>query len=166
VRNLPPSVAALSDQDLRDLITLCQVEQRRRAIAGGDLEALAERSFELGFTRRGESKEPWLEGGLLICPGYRKGGGGRNYKCSFVSIDGTWVWLHEATAHDVVRSGRNHDVTTISIVAAWEGMEFDAVRISFKDGGRDFGGTKSYRVTDGKLDLVSTRQVRASDAIR
>jgi hypothetical protein len=161
---LSADILALNDRELGDLIALAQDEQRRRSIESGDTDALIEVGFAEGFSPRGESKDPWLVNGLLICPGYRKQSGGLSYRASFVSIDGVWVWQHDAAVADVVRSpsGRQHEVSTVTVIAASEGLEYDVVRIKSKSGGRDMSGTRSYRITGGKTEVISTRQARPS----
>jgi hypothetical protein len=165
---LPAELTVLNDRDLSDLIALAQDEQRRRAIEQGDLDALIELGFADGFSPRGESKDPWLVGGLLVCPGYRKQSGGLSYRASFVSVDGVWVWQCDAMLDDVVRSpsGRQHEVTTVTVIAVSEGLEYDVVRIKSKAGGRDMGGSKSYRISGGRPVVVSTRQPKALGGMR
>jgi hypothetical protein len=168
VKQLPDDIVVLTDSELADLIALAQDEQRRRAIANGDPDALCELGFEVGFDSKGVAKDPWLVGGLLICPGFRRQPGALAYRACFVSVGGTWVWQCDEMLADVVRSvtGRQHEVNTVTVIATCEGLEYDVVRIGSMAGGRDLGGTKSYKISGGKPVVISTRTPQVSSVPR
>jgi hypothetical protein len=69
---------------------------------------------------------------------------------------------------DVVRSvtGRQHEVNTVTVIATCEGLEYDVVRIRSKAAGRDLGGTKSYKISEGKPVVISTRTPQVSSVPR
>jgi hypothetical protein len=149
----------LSDAELSGAAETIAAEQRRRAIEGGDVEALAASAFEDGFDVRGAAKAPWLVGGLLVCPGIKRDTGRMSHRCVFVSLGGTWCWEHPDLVNDVVRhtAGRQVEQRSISVIAAYDGLEYDVVESKYQTGQHQVQKARSFAITNGAIVHVSTR---------
>jgi hypothetical protein len=155
---------ALTDLELAAVSTAVVQEQHRRALEAADIEAIVKQAFEDGFApSTGLPRDPWLHGGLLICPGSRIDKSATSHECGFVSIGERWVWESEDKVHDVVRNlpGPRPVMRSVSIVAPWEGMEVDLVISRMRTGVHTMKNARSFVVTNGKLELVATRAKKA-----
>lgn len=156
-----PALAAASDAQLADTAAAIVTEQHRRALAANDLDALVEEAFEIGFNGRGEPATPWLVGALLICTGSRRNKSATSHECTFVSVDGSWVWASEELIVDDMRDaavGAKQQKRSVSIVGAVEGMQLDLVSSASRSGGPcEMKTATSFLVERGQLVKVATR---------
>jgi hypothetical protein len=158
-------VAALSDDELTHLGAHVADEQRSRAANRGDIEAIIEQAFGVGFDSRGHAKTPWVDGSLLICPGSIVERSASSHDCTFVNIDDHWVWDYGDVVRDDVRKkperGREHQ-RSITVLPAIEGIEFDLVSSKMRTGAHQMAASRSFRIVNGALELVSARTIKAS----
>ena len=150
-----------SDYELATLIQNAQNEQKRRAIESGDLNAIIEDAFEMGFTYKGVALTPWLtKEGILVCPGSIIEKSASSHICSFVNLDDTWVWQSQDLLLDQVRKipvqSRTHQ-RSVSLIAAYEGIEFTVVICKARNYVHEMQSSVSYIVKDGKLDTTTSR---------
>lgn len=154
----------LGDVPLGNLVTLAIEEQRRRALEGGDTEALVEDGFERGFNSKGEARDPWLASGILVCPGSKVDRSALSHECTFVNVDDSWVWESPDRIHDDVRNlpGPRTVMRTVTLVLASEGMEVDMVSSKQRNGVHEMKSVRSFVVKGGKLELVNARAPKTS----
>ena len=157
-----PDLAALRVEELTDavldhLVEVLTDEQRRRAVAAGDLGAVADEAFEQLFDAKGAAMEPRVEGRLLLCPGSVVPKTKTVHLSRFVAVGETWVWDAMDLLHDEVRRGEGPAMRSVSIVPLVEGLEFHVVWSKGPAGGRRLERATSYRVRGGVPEPVSTR---------
>lgn len=155
------NVAQVSDGDLRRALVVLQAEERRRAVERCDPSALVEVGFTTGFATNGMPKDPWLVGGILVCPGAKLDRSAMNHRCGFVRIDSSWVWEHPDLLEDVVRHlpGAQARMQSVSLVPVGESCAIDLVEARTRNGVHELVGVRSFSVSDGALLLVSQRSV-------
>jgi len=156
-------IVAATDEQIHATMSALAGELHARALAGGDLEAIAEQAFVDGFTAKGVPLMPWLAGGLLICPGYKKSRSATSHDCSFVSLDGTWVWDAPNKLVDIIRDvpGAKAHTCSVTVVVPTEGMRVDAVTSKSRGGGPcQMASAHSFQVRGAELVEVSTRTMR------
>lgn len=155
---LDPS--ALSDDDLTQMIAVLTEEQASRALERCDPEALTEAGFVDGFDAKGAARMPWLAGGILVCPGSVVERSATSHDCTFVTANDHWVFEHPDRIHDEVRKvphrGRENQ-RSITLLAAPEGLTFDVVSSRMRTGAHHMREARRFRVTNGELELVTTR---------
>ena len=171
---LPPALAGAADDHLLSVeellaatdaqiaVTIAALveEQKRRALEGGDLDALANEAFEgPGFDRRGLANLPYLRDGLLICPGVKSEKSASSHDCTFVSVDDNWVWDHPDTAYTTMRQLPGQKVVrqTVAIIPAYEGMEIDVVHSTARSGPCQMKSARIFTVTGGILVETGAR---------
>jgi len=153
------TLAAASEVELANTIAAILAEQHQRALSGGDLDALVEQAFVDGFTRTGQATPPWLSGGWLICPGYRRDRSATSHECCFVSVDGRWVW-ELSPAADVVRQvpGPKSHTQTVTVVFVEEGAKIDMVSSASRSGSScQMRSARSFQIRAGELVEVAIR---------
>ena len=156
---------AASDDRLSAAIAALVEEQRGRARDRGDLGALLEAAFDRGFDAQGHAKEPWIEHGLLFCPGSLVERSATSHDCVFAHIDEDWVWESPELVQDAVRQHRGrgaHHQHSISVVGVIEGLELDHIGAKKRSGAHQMTSVRSYRIRAGALELVSTRTPRVT----
>ncbi len=136
-----------------------------RARQRGDLNALIELGFERGFSARGVAR-PWIESGVLICPGLLIEKSGQSHDCTFVSVGGEWVWRSDDVVGDEMRRSVTNGKTqqlSVSLVALVEGMELNVVSSQKRQGTHKMAKVESYVVRDGALVPVASRTVSTGE---
>ena len=156
-----------TDSDLSALIQAAQEEQKRRAVEGGDLEAIIEDAFTKGFNSKGVASAPWLtDDGILVCPGSIIERSAQAHTCSFVNFDDTLVWQSSDLLLDEVRripvQARTHQ-KSVSLIAAYEGLEFTVVVCKARNSVHQMQSSTSYVVTNGSLEVTSSRTPKLSN---
>jgi hypothetical protein len=149
----------LDDDALTQLAALIRDEQQRRALERSDIDAVVAHAFGEGFRADGMPRDPWITGGLLVCPGTRADRSATSHECSFVTIGERWVWECEEKIHDEVRHlpGPRTTMRSITVCAVWEGMELDAIQSRMRSGVHQARQVRSFVVRNGALELVSAR---------
>lgn len=155
----PLSVATMSDLAIHSAIVELRAEQQRRAIELCDPDALVELGFQDGFKVDGLPRDPWLQGGVLICPGARIDKSVSSHDCGFARIDDAWVWESESKIVDVVRNvaQRRVQMRSVTLIATHEGMSVDMIYAAAKSGAHRMKSARAFLITDGQLQLHSTR---------
>jgi hypothetical protein len=154
------ALAAATDIQLWETTAAIISEQRRRALADDDLATLVEEAFENGFNGRGEPHPPWLVGPLLVCPGSKRNRSATSHDCTFVSVDGTWVWDSEEKIIDEMRDfpGPKTQKRTVTVIGAVEGLKLDLVASSSRSGAPcEMKTATSFEIQRGQLIKVATR---------
>lgn len=160
----PSTLERIEDDELGALLGLLLEEQKRRAVEAGDVNALIEEGFAKGFTAKGEAREPWMQAGLLVCPGGRLDKSGTSHTCGFVHIGEDWVWETPDKVYDEVRTipGPRPQMRSVTVVGAYEGMEVDFITSRTRGGAHERIAAKSFVVKAGTLEAVSVRTSKAS----
>jgi hypothetical protein len=155
----PALLSVLSDAELSGLAETVAALQRERAVAQGDEAALIEEGFANGFDSKGQARDPWMRNGVLICPGVKRDSGALSHRCSFVSVEGSWVWECADVLADDVRHvvARHTEQRSVTLVAAHDGLEFDVVASKARGGAHERTGVRSFVVRGGSPVLVNTR---------
>ena len=158
------TLSACSDEELAELAADVADEQRRRALAAGDLDTVVEQGFAEGFDAKGAASDPWVVGHLLVCPGSKVDRSSASHECRFVHLGGSWIWESAEKVVDEVRRlpGPRPSVRTVTVVVATEGLELDVVASRLRSGVHQMTSVRSYVVRRGELELVSTRAREAS----
>lgn len=134
--------------------------QHRRAIEDGDVDSMLEQAFVDGFSGRGDAYPPWVENGLLFCPGMRRDKSATSHECTFVSVDDSWVWEAPGTIKDVMRQvpGPKTVKQSITILLVTEGAKVDMVESDSRSGGPcQMKRARSFQIRAGQLVEVNTR---------
>jgi hypothetical protein len=158
------SVSSWTDLELAAVAAAVMDEQHQRALEAADIDAIVKQAFIEGFTSTGMPRDPWLQGGLLVCAGTKIEKSATSHECGFVAIGERWVWESEAKLLDVVKHlpGPKPIMRSVSVCAPWEGMELDLVVSRMRTGVHQMKQVRSFLVKEGKLDHVETR-VRNAD---
>lgn len=159
----PAVLTAARAVDLAETIAVLIEEQRSRAIADADPEAIAAEAFEEAFDHSGKPRAPYLSHGLLVCPGGKNIKSKTSHDCTFVAVGDTWVWDSADVLYDDLRQQPGSRwMQAITILAPYEGLEFDQVDSRSRSGGKcQMINARSYTIRNGAI--VAT-QVRARSA--
>jgi hypothetical protein len=153
-------LAAASDAELAHTVAAILYEQHQRAITAGDIDAVLEQAFIDGFDRKGDAIAPWVDGGLLFCPGMRRDKSATSHECTFVSVDDRWVWDHGNVLRDDMRHvpGPKTFKQSITIVPALEGSKIDMVNSTSRSGSDcQMRKARSFQLQGGILVEVAAR---------
>ena len=167
VVNTDDAVALLSEADegeLRAALVVLEEALRERAKSRGDLDTLIEVGFNDGFSSSGHAKDPWIESGVVLCPGSGVEKSALSHDCTYVSVEGSWVWESEETLlHEVrhIPAGPRRHQRTVSLLDAREGLCFDVVHCQMRHSVHQLRAASSYVINNGAVELVSTRAVKA-----
>lgn len=155
--------AKLSDDVLIELGAAVHDEQRRRAQAAGDHDAVIEAAFEQGFARDGLGVLPWLDKPFVICPGGMVAKNRANHRCQFVSVDDCWIWECPDLIREDKRSmpGDEEGFRAIALLPIVNGMKLDVVRARMRQGRHQVERVTSFAVKRGRLVEVEQRDVSA-----
>lgn len=161
-------VSGLDDLTLEALIRAGRAEQHRRALEGGDLEAVISEAFAAAFDAGGDAHMPFASGTMVVCPGSRINTSASAHRCRFAVVDGDWVWESPALLHDEVRSVRSAKGGThsVSLVVLREGLEIDVVTSRARSGAHEAQRVDSYTVAGGALVKVGSRRGRSAPSDR
>ena len=162
---LPLDLSTLDDHELSELLAAAQEEQYHRALSRGDLDALVEEGFSIGFSSGGVAGDPYLRGSVLVCPGSVVEKSTMSHDCVFAHVENEWVWDSPHLLLDSVRKvpdrSRTHQ-RSVSLVAAIEGLEFDVVASKMRQNVHTRTASRSYAIRGGELELISARTVSAA----
>ncbi|MCP4845039.1 MAG: hypothetical protein GY901_08045 [Actinomycetia bacterium] len=159
-------LSSTADADLAAIIEAAQAEQKARAVAAGDPEAIIEEGFARGFNAKGHAFEPWLtDSGLIVCPGSIVEKSAMSHTCRFAHLDDAWVWACQDLVLDEVRripdKARTHQ-KSVSLIPSYEGLEFDVITCKTRNGVHEMQSTTSYIVAGGILEVVATRSPKVA----
>lgn len=151
----------VSDESLRRALLVLRAEEARRSLERAEPAALVDEGFSRGFLPNGMVKDPWITGGILVCPGAKIDRSTMSHRCGFVRVDSSWVWEHPDLLEDVVRHipGPQSRMHSVSLVPVGEQCAVDLVEARTRNGVHELVGIRSFTVTDGTLLLVSQRSV-------
>ncbi len=155
------TVRELDDDQLRDLAALVRDVQIERAIAGGDHDAIVAAAFDAGFGRDGLGVLPWVEGGVIVCPGGLVASSRSSHRCRFVSVDDVWVWDSGLLLREDKRAtpGTSDGFRAIALIPRVDGTALDVVSGRARSGRHAVHHVVSYEVRRGTLVEVSQRSV-------
>lgn len=156
----PEMIGELSDQQLALLLECANQELRQRAITQGDLGAVIDEAFEIGFDSAGMAKAPYRRGLLVVCPGSKVGSSAMSHKCRFVSVSGTWVWEAGELVTDEIRPRDRHSTASVSLIVATEGTELEVITSRFRGGSHERTAAEAYRVEGDSLVALGKRAGR------
>lgn len=154
-------LSGVDDDALRRALLVLRAEESRRSLERAEPAALVEDGFARGFLANGMAKDPWVSGGILVCPGAKIDRSAMNHRCGFVRIDSSWVWEHPDLLEDVVRHlpGPHSRMQSVSLVPVGEQCAVDLIEARTRNGVHELVGIRSFTVSDGDLLLVSQRSV-------
>lgn len=149
-----------TDAALGAAVVEVTAEIHRRAAAAGDPAALTDDVFDgAGFAADGEANMPWIVHGILVAPGMKRILSTTRHRCTFVCVDGDWVWNHVGVLADTVRrrdmSGRPL-IQTVTLLPAVEGAQVDVISSVASRGPCQARTASSYRVTGQQLELTGS----------
>lgn len=156
----------LSDDDL-DRLALAVYEVRRdKAVSSGDLEAKLAEAFRTAFEpRSGLGVMPWIEHGVLWCPGSRQDSSQTKHDCRFVWVDGVAAWEHPDQFRDEIRrtdQGANKmSMRSITLIPVDDGAEVDVVTSVSRNGLHQRKRVDSFVVAGGELERTGRRNIAA-----
>ncbi len=148
---------SLGDDELDALVGVLLGEQRRRAIAQGDVVAVAAHAFETAFDRRGGAGDPVVEGRLLVCPGSVVAKSRTTQISKFVAVGEEWVWQVADCLHDEVRRGDGPALSTVTVVPLCDDLDVHVVTSKGPRGSRRLQEAVSYRVRGQQLERTEVR---------
>lgn len=158
--NLTTTLMSLTDDELAAVLEFARDEQRSRAVASADVEALTEYGFSNMFNTRGTASPPAIVSGVLVCPGSLVPKSATTSESMFPCIDDHWCWEHPDVLHDEVRripDGKRDSLRTVTLLPAIDGMKVDAVASKKTRSGNKASRVTSYVVESGQLEVVATR---------
>ncbi len=162
------AIAEASGDQLAYTIEVLISEQKARSLDSGDLDAVAEEAFTTwGFSKRGEPAAPRIIHGFLVCPGYKYEKSANSHDCGFVSAEGSWIWEHGDLLYDEMREIGTTKKTkiSVSILPVWEGLEYDVVHSTARQGACRMKSATSYKVEKGELKQTQ-RKIRQQSESR
>jgi hypothetical protein len=153
--------AKLPDDVLHHLAEALRDESRRRAVAGGDHDALLDEAFETAFGRDGLGVDPWVHDEVIVCPGAVVAKNRANHRCRFVSVDDVWVWESAELLREDKRSNPGDDggFRAVALLPVLDGMQLDVVQGRARRGAHAVEQVTSLRVRRGALVETSRRDV-------
>ena len=151
--------AALTDMELAELLLQLRAEQQDRAIKACDPEALIELGFREGFRSDGLPRDPWIVGGILVCPGARLDKSATSHDCGFARVNDKWVWEADGKIEDVVRNTMNRraQMRSVTLVAIDDTTVVDLVYATCRTGVHKLKSARSFSVSASELVLDSER---------
>jgi hypothetical protein len=151
----------LRDDELHHLAEVVRQVQIERAIDNGDHDAIIAAAFESGFGRDGLGMLPWVQGGVIVCPGGMVAKSTTNHRCRFVSVDDVWAWDSGLLLREDKRSSPSAEqgFRAIALVPLVDGTELDVVTGRARGGQHSVDHVVSYEVRRGELVEVSQRTV-------
>jgi hypothetical protein len=155
---------ALDGSTLTHLGAALRDEQRRRAVAAGDHDAVISEAFDVGFGRDGLGALPWVSGGYVVCPGAIVAKNRSSHRCRFVSVDDVWIWDSPHLVTETKRSspGTVGGFRAVALLPLLEGMALDVVTGRLRSGQHGVDRVVSYEVREGALQEVAQRVVSAA----
>lgn len=152
---------AMSTDELHNLAEAVRQAQIERAIGAGDHDAIIANGFDIGFGRDGLGVLPWLEAGLIVCPGALVAKSRTSHRSRFVSVDDVWVWDSGLLLREDKRSspGTHDGFRAIALLPVVDGTELDVVTVRARSGAHSVEHVVSYEVRGGDLVEVSQRDV-------
>lgn len=149
-----------TSEQLAEAIASLTAEAHRRAVADADPDAITAQTFATAFTAAGEPGPPTVTpAGLLICPGAKLVQSSRKHKCTFITVDGEWVWNHPDAIHDTMRTadlaGR-HVIQSVTLIPLAEGAIVEQVSSQAASGPCRVRRTDTYTYTGSQLRRTST----------
>jgi hypothetical protein len=155
-----------TDHEIAQIVDALRSTQHARALSRGDLEELVEVGFAKGFDSKGHAKNPWVEQGVVICPGSVDKRSAASHECAFVHVGDSWIWESEILLVDDVRHtvlGTHAQQRSISLLDASNDLELDFIKSKERQRAHTRVSVTSYRVQDGDVVLVPTRSLRTDD---
>lgn len=154
----------LDNDELANIGEIVRQLTAKRAIARGDHDSIIAHAFEVGFGRDGLAMPPWVESGVIVCPGGLVAKSRANHRCRFVSVNDCWVWDSGELIREDKRStpGPDDGFRAVALVPAISGIELDVVTGKARAGQHSLDAVTSYEVRKGQLVEVSQRVVAAA----
>jgi len=155
-------LASLSDAQLSDVLTAAAAEMKSRALAGDTVSAVVERAFDKQASLR--QCDPYIDSGLLVCPGVKTTASTSSHDCVFAAIGDTWVWDYPDMVYDERRNivvGSTPLRMSVTLVTAIPGMVVDLVRSKARSSPKCHALTvTTFTVTPGRqLAKTATRRM-------
>jgi len=119
------------------------------------------KSIKEEFTEFKLGTLPYLQDGLLYCPGV-KINKGLSHKCSFISINDKWSWESDLKIEDAMEfSASNSKILhTLTTVAPIEGLKVDLIVCNANSGIHKLKFVKNFIIESGNLVSVKDNHIR------
>lgn len=151
-------VSDLETSQLKKLLETINAELYERSLAECDPEALIRLGFAEGFTSKLAPVRPWVAGGILVAPGYKKESSAFSHRCSFIKINDTWAWESEHKILDEIRSGGKL-MQSITLIALMDGFQVDVLTSKARNSVHVLENIISYTYENNNLVQVSSRNI-------
>jgi hypothetical protein len=153
-------LAAFDDEALSNLGALINDEQKRRAVAIGDIDAIVDLCFETAFSGNAVLA-PWIRDGLLVCPGLIIGHGTLRHDCTLVKIEDDWSWMSSDQVANTLRHvpyRAKIAQQSITLAAVADRTKVTQVVCKLSGGAHRMVQSTTYEVTGGDLVVVEVRK--------
>lgn len=158
--DIPIDFSSLDTGQLKKMLEALNTELYERSLAACDPVALLRLGFSEGFTAKPTPVRPWVVGGILIVPGYKKESSSFSHKCSFAKINDSWAWESEHKIIDEIRSS-NRLMQSITLIALQEGFGVDVLTSKARNSVHVLENIVSYTYENSELVQVSSRNISA-----
>ena len=108
---------------------------------------------------------PYIEDGLVYCPGIKTSRSSLAHKCTFISIGNKWCWENENKLKDEMIFTQNELVKTVNsltILPAEEGTILDVVHCKATGAEHKVISVQTFEIMDGSLVVVQSRKINFS----
>ena len=151
-------VESLSDHELKNFLEVVKMELYTRNLNNCDPSTLLKLGFDQGFTSKLTTVTPWIVGGVLIAPGYKKEASAFSHKCSFVKVNDSWVWESEYKVDSEIRNS-NKLLQSVTLIALFEGAQVDVLTSKARNSVHILENITSYMYENDDLIKTSSRNV-------
>ena len=157
------SPESMTDQEIAAALEALTEESKRRKVAAADPDALVEWGFANLFNSAGKPLDPQEVAGVLVCPGARWGGP-LSHKCTFATVDGTWVWDSPHKVADQMRTlpGPQAVLQSVTVLAPPPGTGVDSLSCRARNAVHELTSIRSFLLSPDGLEQVAPRSVRPS----
>lgn len=108
---------------------------------------------------------PYIEDGLLYCPGIKTSRSSLAHKCTFVSIGNKWCWENDNKLKDEMIFTQNElgkTVNSLTILPLEEGTILDVVHCKASGVEHKVINVQTYEIIDNVLVVVKSRKINFS----
>ena len=155
------TITSLSDLSVSALITELQQEQRRRRLAAGDIDERIEEKFATGFKGRGLCAVPWIEDGVLWCPGEIIATSQSAHICQFVALgDEGWCYESDLKLGEVIKYKDKGGQQSLTACEYHDGLEVVVVEMKASMGNHSMQKARTYKIVGDDLEYVGHRKAQ------
>ena len=108
---------------------------------------------------------PYVEDGLVYCPGIKTSRSALSHKCTFISVSNKWCWEDESKLSDEMIFTQNDSgktVNSLTILPLTEGLVLDVVSCKASGSAHKVISVRTYEIIDGNLISIKSRNINFS----